>query len=93
MTSYVLPHIDDYRAVSRRGSGGNLGGIRYQIEDGVNGFLVSSKRFQNCCGISRLSGSSLGTILPSRSCVAPFYAEVDGGSAATQTGKLQTGSN
>jgi hypothetical protein len=38
MTSYVLPHIDDYRAVSRRGSGGNLGGIRYQIEDGVNGF-------------------------------------------------------
>jgi trehalose synthase len=24
--------------------GGNVGGIRYQIEDGVNGFLVSSVR-------------------------------------------------
>jgi trehalose synthase len=25
-----------------KGIGGNVGGIRYQIENGVNGFLVSS---------------------------------------------------
>ena len=28
---------------SRAVIGGNVGGIRYQIEDGVDGFLVSSK--------------------------------------------------